>query len=666
MKKSLVIVESPAKAKTINKFLGSGYVVSSCMGHVRDLPQRDFGVDVEDGFKPTYVTLSGRKKLITKLKKELSNKKALFLAPDPDREGEAISWHLAELLGKGVDVHRVEFQEITKDAVLKAFKNPRSIDMNMVYAQQARRILDRIVGYSISPLLWKKVVRGLSAGRVQSVAVRLIVEREKQINAFKPQEYWEIAAQLQKPSFVVRRSSFEKPFEAKLEQIEGRKPDIKTEEQAKNIVKELKPADFIVASVKESQKKRKPQAPFTTSKMQQEAFNKLGFQAAKTMRIAQQLYEGVDLGAEGSTGLITYMRTDSVRVSNEALSSVRNFILKKFGKKYLPSSPLKYKSKKSAQEAHEAIRPTSAGRMPDSIKSYLTSEQYRLYDLIWRKFVASQMTPAVFSTKSIDISAKDSKYIFRTTGSNCVFDGFLAVYGEKSEGQQPQELPKLTKGDKLDLMKLIPSQHFTKPPPRYSDASLVKVLEEKGIGRPSTYAPIIETIVMRNYVSRQSGYFYATELGIAVNELLVKHFPRILNIKFTAEMERELDEIEAGRLERVKVLGDFYGKFEATMTKAKASMKDLKKDVVYTDEACELCGRKMVEKWGRHGKFLSCSGFPQCRFAKAISSGVKCPQPNCDGELVQRKSPTRGFFYGCSKYPECKFISRKLPEKTSE
>jgi len=652
MKKSLVIVESPAKAKTINKFLGSKYSVTSCMGHIRDLPKSSFGVDVENGFKPHYVTISSRRKLLTQLKKDASDKDKIYLATDPDREGEAICWHLASVIGKDKEVFRVEFSEITKTAVQGAFEHPRPIDMNMVNAQQARRILDRIVGYSISPLLWKKVGKGLSAGRVQSVAVRLVVDREKQIKAFTPAEYWEIEAELKKES----------TFTAKLDSVEGKKTEIKTEAEAKKIVTELKPAEFTVVSVKETKKKRKPQAPFTTSKMQQEGFNKLGFAASKTMRIAQQLYEGIEIGKEGSVGLITYMRTDSVRVSQESQKGARGFILEKFGKEFLPTAPPKYFSKKSAQDAHEAIRPTSAHRRPDDIKDSLTPEQYKLYDLVWRRFIASQMNPALFLATSVDISALESKYIFRATGLNCIFEGFLAVYEGQSE-KSDKFLPKLTKDEKLDLEKLTPSQHFTKPPPRYSDATLVKALEEKGIGRPSTYAPIIETVVARDYIRRQGGYLQPSDLGVVVTELLVKHFPKILNIKFTAEMEEDLDEVEQGGQEWAKVLEMFYGKFQKTMDKAKQNMKSLKREVIYTEDVCELCGRPMVIKWGRRGKFLSCSGFPECRHAKSITTGIKCPQDGCDGELVERKSPGRAFFYGCTKYPECKHIARKLPEE---
>jgi len=656
MSKSLVIVESPAKANTINKFLGSDYLVRSSMGHIKDLPSSKMGVDVEKDFKPQYVTIPQRKKMLTQLKKELAGKTNLYLAADPDREGEAICWHLAAALGEKLNVQRVEFHEITKEAVLNAFSHPRQIDMDMVNAQQARRILDRLVGYSLSPLLWKKVGRGLSAGRVQSVALRIIVDREREIIAFKPQEYWEIEAELKK------REGDTKIFTAKLEKIDGKEPDLKNNKNADSIVKELEHANYIVSDVKESQKTKKPQAPFTTSKLQQEAFNKLKFPAAKTMRIAQQLYEGVGLGQEEVTGLITYMRTDSVNVSKEAIDAVRGFILKKFGRTYLPIAPNVYKSKKSAQEAHEAIRPTGVSREPSQVEKYLTPEQFKLYELIWNRFTASQMRPAVYAVMSVDILAKD-KYLFRVSSTRCIFPGFSAVYPEKEE---ESALPELKKGEPLDLVKLSPSQHFTKPPARFSDASLIKALEEDGIGRPSTYVPIIETIVMRDYVRRISGYLYPTELGMSVTDLLIKHFPDILDVKFTAQMEGELDEIEEGKLDWVSVLKGFYGPFEKTLKKAQLNMKEIKREVIQTDEICDKCGKPMVIKWGRLGKFLSCSDFPNCRNAKSLPTGAKCPK--CGGDVVQRRSKKGTFFFGCSNYPNCDYITRRIenPAKQKE
>jgi len=662
MAKSLVIVESPAKASTINKFLGPEYVVRSSMGHVRDLPKSKMGVDIEHDFKPHYIAIAGRKKVVTQLKKELAGKTNLYLAADPDREGEAICWHLASVLGGKVDIKRVEFHEITKEAVLNAFTHPRQIDLNMVNAQQARRILDRIVGYSLSPLLWSKVGRGLSAGRVQSVALRLIVDREKLIKTFVPQEYWEIEAELKKQSTEEDKN---KIFTAKLEKINGDDLDMKNKSQADEAIKDLENARYIVSDVKESQKTRKPQSPFTTSKLQQESFNKLRFSAGKTMRIAQQLYEGVGLGQQEVTGLITYMRTDSVNISKEALDSVRGYILKKFGRTYLPATPNKYKSKKGAQEAHEAIRPTSVTREPSQIEKYLTPEQYKVYELIWNRFVASQMRPAVYAIVTIDIDAKEGKYLFRTSNSRCIFPGFSAIYPDFRE--EEGLLPVLDKGENLDLVKLLPSQHFTKPPARFSDASLIKCLEEEGIGRPSTYVPIIETIVMRDYVRRITGYLYPTELGMAVADLLIKHFPEILDVKFTAQMEEELDEIELGKLDWQAVLKQFYGPFEKTLNKAHIDMKAIKKEVVQTDQICEKCGKPMVIKWARNGKFLSCSDFPTCKNAKSLPTGIKCPK--CQGEVVQRRSKKGKMFYGCSNYPNCDYMTRRLPkaeEATSE
>jgi DNA topoisomerase-1 len=549
----------------------------------------------------------------------------------------------------------VEFNEITKRAVEEAFKHPRDINMDLVNAQQARRILDRIVGYNLSPLLWKKVGRGLSAGRVQSVAVRLVVDREKQIRAFKPEEYWSIEAKLRSPRD-------KKTFIAKLDKIEEKSAKIENKQQSDNILEELKKEKFTVNLVKESQRKRNPSAPFITSSLQQEAFNKLRFPVGKTMRIAQQLYEGIEIGKEGSVGLITYMRTDSVRVAQEAIKDARDFIQKKYSKEYLPQKPNVYKVKKAAQQAHEAVRPTSAARDPDSVKKFLTPEQYKLYELIWRRFVSSQMSPAVILLTTAKIEA--GKYIFKASGSRLMFPGFSVLYAVEKKEKEPV-LPKLVVNDVLELLGLDPQQHFTKPPPRYSDASLVRALEEKGIGRPSTYAPIIFTVVQRNYVRREGGYLYPTELGEAVIGLLVSHFKKILDVKFTAGMEEELDKVEEGKVDWVQVLKEFYKSFMERLVVAQAEMKSLKKEVVQTDEICPECGAPMVIKWSRSGKFLSCSKFPECRFAKSITTGVKCPSPDCDGELVRRKSK-RGYFYGCSKYPKCKYVSKNLPARKEE
>lgn len=659
MAKNLVIVESPAKAKTINKFLGKNFVVEASMGHIIDLPKSKLGVDAENDFKPQYVVIADRKKHLAALKKEAKGKEAVYLAADPDREGEAISWHIKNALSETAKkCYRVSFDEITKDAVLAAFKHPRDIDMNLVNAQQARRILDRIVGYTLSPILWKKVARGLSAGRVQSVAVRLIVEREDEIRKFNPEEYWNIEASLKR-----KADSAKEKFTAKLESHKGKKIDIKKHSEAQNTVGELKREHFMVGAVNESKKRKNPFPPFITSKLQMEAFNKLRFSGAKTMHVAQTLYEGVEIGKEGSVGLITYMRTDSVKISKEAQSEARDYILEKFGKKYYPEIPNIYKSKKTAQEAHEAIRPTLPLREPESVKDSLTPDQLKLYQLIWNRFIASQMSQAVYSQTSVDITAGD--YLFKASATKLIFDGYTAVYGagedkEKEDEDQKQRLPELSAGMPLDLLELLPGQHFTKPPPRYSDGSLVKALEDFGIGRPSTYAPIIQTITARDYVTRESGYFHPTDLGEIVVRLLIEHFPKVLDVEFTARMEDELDGIEEGEADWITVLKSFYSPFMHAVEKAKLEMKDVKKEISATDEICGMCGKPMIIKWGRRGKFLSCSDYPTCKNAKSITTGVKCPN-GCGGELVARRS-RRGPFFGCTKYPKCTFTARKLPE----
>lgn len=653
MPKSLVIVESPAKSKTISKFLGKDYTVAASMGHIMDLPRSKMGVDPKKNFAPEYVVIPERKKHISEIKKAAKDKDHIYLAPDPDREGEAISWHLSNLLGNGKKIQRVSFNEITKEAVQEAIKHPRELDMNLVNAQQARRVLDRIVGYSLSPLLWKKVGRGLSAGRVQSIAVKLIVEREREIQAFVPEEYWDIEAELKKQKLG------SPSFKAKLDKIEEKKAEVKAGQEAQNLVEEIKKQEFTVSQVKESKKKRNPSAPFTTSKLQQDAFNKLHFSVSKTMKVAQDLYEGVELGKSETVGLITYMRTDSVNISKEAQKMAKDYILKKFGEKYYPETPNVYKSKKTAQEAHEAIRPATPLHDPELIKEYLTPDQFKLYKLIWDRFISSQMSAALFNVTAVDIMA--GRFLFKATGTTILFDGFTIMYPTDEEGKDEKNLlPKLSTGEKLDLIKLDPAQHFTKPPPRYSDASLVKALEEKGIGRPSTYAPTIYTIVARNYVHREKGYLSPTELGIVVTDLLLQYFQKIMDEKFTAKMEEELDMIEEGKVDWVKVLHIFYRPFSFELKVAHSYMKAIKKEVTPTDQVCEKCGKPMVIKWGRRGKFLSCSGFPECKFAKTIGTGVKCPQEGCGGELVQRRSK-RGFFYGCSNYPKCTFISKRLP-----
>ena len=654
--KNLVIVESPTKAKTIGKILGEKFTVISSMGHIIDLPQKKLGVDIEHGFAPEYAVIPRQRKTLDELKKEAKGKDHIYIATDPDREGEAIGWHIRENIAAKKKVLRVSFHEITPAAVSSAFKAARDFDLNMIEAQVGRRLLDRLVGYFLSPLLWKKIARGLSAGRVQSVALKLIVDREREIQKFIPQEYWEVDAELKEPH------STHSQFSAKLEKINGNKAELKNKESADKVVAEIKGQVFKVAEVKKSEKKRNPEAPFITSTLQQEAFNKLRYNATRTMILAQQLYEGIDIGQDNPVGLITYMRTDSPRVAPEAMKEVRTLIAKKFGKDYLPATPNVYKVKKLAQEAHEAIRPAFTDKTPESLKDYLSPDQHKLYELIYNRFIASQMNPARMEMTSVDIEA--GIYLFGASGSRMVFAGFTAAYDKADEDQDKpkKELPPLEKDMVLDLVKLVPSQHFTKPPPRFSDSSLVKALEEEGIGRPSTYAPIISTLLLRDYVRRIKGYFTPTELGQKVCELLSEYFPKVMDVKFTALMEEELDEIEEGRLGRTKVLEDFYGPFKTSLDYAQ---QHIKKEVIFTEEVCDKCGKPMVVKWGRRGKFLSCSDFPRCRNSKSITSGVKCPQPECGGELIERRS-TRGFFYGCSKFPLCTFTSRTLPQEEGD
>ncbi len=654
---ALVIVESPAKCHTIEKILGKRYRVMASMGHIIDLPKSKMGIDVAKGFAPQYIVMTAKRKVLTGLKDAVKRSSELYLACDPDREGEAISWHLGNELGKGLKkVYRVRFNEITKSALEEAFRHPGEIDMNLVGAQQARRVLDRLVGYSLSPLLWAKVAKGLSAGRVQSVALRIVTDRERKIKAFVPQEYWTLDARLEKT--VPPKEA----FGATLEKKNGAKIEIVTAAEAQAVAADVRKQTFEVAEVRETSKKRSPPAPFTTSKLQQEAYNRLGFPPTRAMRIAQTLYEGVDLGEGETVGLITYMRTDSVNVSSSALQEVRKYIPGRFGADFLPPVPHVYKSKKSAQEAHEAIRPTSVFREPGKIKAFLSKEQHELYELIWAKFVASQMKPAVLSQSSVDIAA--GPYLFKATGSTVVFAGFLAAWDD-SEKSDKESLPPLAKGDRLNLLKLGENQHFTKPPPRFTDASLVKLLEEEGIGRPSTYAPIIQTLALRHYVERQGGSLVPTELGFLVVDLLVRHFPKLMETKFTAHLEADLDHIEEGKRAWVDVLKEFYGEFSRLLEKARGDMKEVKKLEIKTDEICEKCSRPMVVKWGRRGKFLSCSGFPECRFSKSIPTSVRCP--GCGkGMLVARRarSGQGRSFYGCSRYPECTHIANRLPAPT--
>ncbi len=663
--KYLVIVESPAKSKTINKILGKKYKVLASMGHIIDLPASKMGVDFEHDFKPEYAVMKGRKKYLNDLIKEARDKEAIYLAADPDREGEAICWHLKNQLEGGKSaIYRVSFEEITEKAVKEAFEHPGPVNMNKVNAQQARRILDRIVGYSISPLLWKKITRGLSAGRVQSVAVKLIVEREEEIRKFKPREYWSVEAVLKKRGGVPPGEEWTDTFGARLMKYKGEKIHIPDKESVEKIVGRLKEEKFIVGDISRKERKSHPRAPYITSVLQQDAFNKLNFSAAKTMRIAQSLYEGVELGEEGSVGLITYMRTDSVRTSDDALRDVRQHILEKYGEKYCPPKPVPYRSRKRAQEAHEAIRPTLPLRPPEVVARYLGPDELKLYELIWKRFVSSQMVNALYSVLAVNIDAGD--YRFRAGGGQLVFDGFLRVYGAGVEsGEEIARIPPLESGEEVDPVEIIPEQHFTKPPPRYTDASLVKVLEEKGIGRPSTYAPIIRTIISRNYIKRVARTLEPTDLGELVNKVLVENFPGIVDNEFTARMEDELDGIEDAKVEWVAVLKDFYDPFSKTLEEAKERMSSIKRQVIETDEICEKCGRPMVIKWGRHGRFLSCSGFPACKNARPITTGVKCPVEGCGGELVERKS-ARGMFYGCTNYPKCTYTARKLPRESED
>lgn len=671
----LVIVESPAKAKTINKYLGDDYHVEASLGHVRDLPKSKMGVDIDQNFEPNYIVIKRAMKTVKNLKKQAKGKETVYLAPDPDREGEAISWHLAHIFREEENgqaaIKRVVFNEITKDAIKEAFKHPRDIEMNLVNAQQARRILDRIVGYELSPLLWRKVGKGLSAGRVQSVALRLIVEREREIQKFVPQEYWSLEAKLASQ----KEEDREKTFIAKLDKINGEKAELKDRETTQKIREEVLTLPFRIQKADKQERRRKPQAPFTTSKLQQEAYTRLGFPAAKTMKIAQKLYEGVEIGQEGSVGLITYMRTDSVNISVGAQKECIEFILKKFGEKFLPEKPPVYRSKKGAQEAHEAIRPTGVIREPETMKPYLDEDEFKLYDLIWKKFVSSQMTQALDEHTALTISAGE-KYQFRATGRRNLFPGFLILYSEapaekgkqddKSEDNEDEkdaELPILNEGDPLNLCELLGLQHFTKPPARFNDASLVKTLEENGIGRPSTYAPTIYTLLAREYVNRKGGAIIPTELGEIVVDLLVQFFPTILNVEFTATMEEELDKIEEGGREWKFVLKEFYAPFKDRLSNALEQMKNFRRETVPTEYTCDICGKHLVMRWGRFGKFLACSGFPDCKYTRSIPTGFRCPQPDCGGDIVKRKSKNRRTFYGCSNYPKCNYITNKLPKQ---
>lgn len=658
MSKSLVVVESPAKAKTIEKFLGKNFVVRASMGHLRDLPKSQFGVDIEHDFTPKYINIRGKGDIIKSLRAAAQDADTVYLASDPDREGEAIAWHLAHLLNIPHDrACRIEFNEITKPAIQRAIKNPRPLNMPRIDAQQARRILDRIVGYQLSPLLWRKVRKGLSAGRVQSVAVRLICDREKEIIAFVSKEYWTITAKLrEKP-----RASL---FDAELILVDGHKIEINDEAQAQKISDELNDTDFIVADVKRRERKRNPAPPFITSTLQQDAVRKLGFTSRKTMSVAQQLYEGLAIGSAGHVGLITYMRTDSTRIAESAQQEAREYVAGKYGDTYLPLKSPVYANKK-AQDAHEAIRPTSLKFSPDGLSKYLSRDQLKLYSLIWDRFVASQMSAAVYDTLTIDIKA--GRCVLRANGSQLKFPGFMAVYTESKDEKEDKDttLPELEPGQKLKLSKILPKQHFTEPPPRYTEASLVKMLEEKGIGRPSTYAPIIETIIARGYVIRADKKFQPTELGFVVVDLLKEYFPNIVDVEFTADLESDLDEIAEDHAFWVEILKKFYKPFAETLEHADEAIGHVELPVQVSDVKCEHCGRLMVVKQGRYGDFLACPGFPECRNTKPIlkETGVKCPR--CQGDIVERRTKRGKTFYGCKNYPECDFMIWDTPLKES-
>ena len=669
-KKSLVIVESPAKANTIRKYLGTGFVVKASVGHVKDLPKSKLGIDVDKKFQPTYEVIPGKEKIVKELRAAARSADTVFLAADMDREGEAICQHLKELLeGKGRDILRVLFNEITPKAIRGAIASPSEINSNTVHAQQARRILDRIVGYQVSPLLWDKVRRGISAGRVQTVALRLIVEREREVQEFKTEEYWSISARLE--------GGNPPPFEARLAKFQDKNVEIHNEAESDHIVKAVKSADFTVRTVVKKERKRRPVPPFTTSKLQQDASRRFRFTVKKTMMLAQRLYEGKEIGAEGGVGLITYMRTDSTRIADAAMDMVRSHVTERYGGEYLPEKPVIYKTKKAAQDAHEAIRPTFVEHTPDSIKAYLSDDEFKLYKLIWTRFVASQMTPAVYDQTTVEIDSKD--YLFRANGRIQKFDGFLKVYEESSDEDvktapedQSVSLPALTEGEQLRLIELDPVQHFTEPPPRFSEAGLVRALEEKGIGRPSTYAAILTTIQDREYAQKKQNKFRPTELGTVVTDQLIKHFADIFDVAYTARMEEELDDVEEGKRTWVEALDEFYKKFAKDLDLAKVNMENIKRQEIPTDEKCEKCGMPMVIKWGQFGSFLACTGYPECKFTKEINAdaddegdGAKseeeeeiAPCENC-GKPMALKRGRFGPFLACTGYPECK-TTRKV------
>lgn len=667
-KGKLVIVESPAKAKTVSRFLGKGYTVRASVGHVRDLLRSKLSVDVENDFEPRYRVPNEKRDVVKELKKLAGKSEEIYLATDPDREGEAIAWHLMEAAEIEEErTNRVVFHEITKDAVDHAFASPRTIDMDLVDAQQARRILDRLVGYGISPILWKKVRSRLSAGRVQSVALRLIVEREREIDAFDPVEYWSIEADLLPEGGQV-------PYRAKLSKINGEDPELPNEATVQGILDEMRKAAYTVDSIKRGTRRRNPSAPFITSTLQQDASRKLGFTARKTMAVAQQLYEGMELDGEGTHGLITYMRTDSTNISESATNEVRTFIQERYGEGFLPDAPPVYKTRtQSAQEAHEAIRPTSVSRQPKAIKQYLTRDQFRLYQLIWQRFVASQMNPAVYNTLSVEVlgAADENTYLLRASGSQLAFPGFLIVYEEgKDEDQSEEEegdsdripIGDIKEDQTQELKELYPDQHFTQPPPRYTEASLVAELEENGIGRPSTYAPILSTIQNRGYVLREGKRLEPTDTGFLVNDLVVEFFPSIVDIKFTSRLEDQLDLIASGDEEWHQVIREFYGPFSERLDRAEEQMPEKKAELEKVGRECPKCGHDLIIRWGRYGKFISCSNFPDCRYTEPYLEkiGMTCPVCN-EGDVVRRKTRKGRTFYGCSRYPDCDFTSWKQP-----
>ena len=722
MPKSLVVVESPAKAKTIKKILGRDYLVESSVGHIRDLPKKELGVDIENAFTPKYVLIRGKGKVIKALTESAKKVDTIYLAADPDREGEAICWHLAEELKKAKKpIYRIVYNEVTKGAILEAIQRPGQINMALVDAQQARRVLDRLVGYQISPILWRSVKPGLSAGRVQSVAVRLICTREAEIEAFKPQEYWTLTATLSPTAGPSSRSR----FLAKLHRIGKEKGKINNygflinETRAKELAADAQTQTYIVEKVVKKERKQRPVPPFITSSLQQEASRKLRFTAKRTMRIAQQLYEGVELGSEGSVGLITYMRTDSTRLAQDALTSAREFIKTTYGAEYLPARAMQYRSKKGAQDAHEAVRPSVPLRTPTAVKPYLNDEQYRLYELIWKRFIACQMKPAVLDATTIDIKA--GQYLFRATGSVIKFKGFRTIYMEgqddvptdsDSNSEEDTTLPAVKEGERLALHKLEPKQHFTQPPPRYNEATLVKALEAKEIGRPSTYATILSTIQDRGYAEKDRGRLLPTDIGRLVNQLLIHGFPNIVDVEFTAKMEEQLDTVADGKVEWVRALSEFYPPFQTALKEAPDKMYEARKAMeTESEETCEKCGGKMIVKWGRYGrflgcanypecqnikrlngddivsaepeptdrkcekcgepmvikmsragaKFLSCSGYPKCKNAKPLPMGIDCPEQDCDGYLGERRTRRGKIFYGCSNYPKCEFSTWDKP-----